>query len=336
MRASSPGRYLLLGGLLALLSAVLLYPIWLTVRGGLLSKDGGFTLHHVLDVLADPLLRGGLVIDADGDGKRIRDAILQLAVRGRLVAQEAGDESVAAPAMSKRFDPEDAWDVPWIESKASEGWLRLPLDALGDWSSGGTPSRKNSAYYGPGTPWLKISDLNYGRVREAEESITESGLANSTARPIPVDAVLIAMYGSIGKCGIAGIPCSSNQATAHCICDLALVVPDFLLLEALALEEILLSLGRGGAQANINQGILRHACIPIPPLAEQHRIVAKDDELMGHAAVVEDRHLAASSARVAWSRTSTATARSTVRTSHSSSATGVSARPRDRRPSRNR
>lgn len=47
--------------LLALLSAVLLYPIWLTVRGGLLSRDGGFTLHHVLDVLADPLLRGGLI-----------------------------------------------------------------------------------------------------------------------------------------------------------------------------------------------------------------------------------------------------------------------------------
>ena len=61
MRASSPGRYLLLGGLLALLAAVLLYPIWLTVRGGLLSKDGGFTLHHVLDVLSDPLLRGGLI-----------------------------------------------------------------------------------------------------------------------------------------------------------------------------------------------------------------------------------------------------------------------------------
>jgi len=61
MRPSSPGRYLLLAGLLALLGVLLLYPIWLTVRGGLLAKDGGFTLHHVLDVLSDPLLRGGLI-----------------------------------------------------------------------------------------------------------------------------------------------------------------------------------------------------------------------------------------------------------------------------------
>ncbi|MCP4834450.1 MAG: iron ABC transporter permease [Phycisphaera sp.] len=61
MGRNSPARYLLLGSLLALLGVVLLYPIWLTVRGAFLTEDGGFTLYHVLDVLEDDSLRGGLV-----------------------------------------------------------------------------------------------------------------------------------------------------------------------------------------------------------------------------------------------------------------------------------
>ena len=61
MGRNTPARYLLLASLLALLGVVLLYPIWLTVRGAFLTEDGGFTLYHVLDVLQDGSLRGGLV-----------------------------------------------------------------------------------------------------------------------------------------------------------------------------------------------------------------------------------------------------------------------------------
>ena len=61
MGRNSPARYLLLLSLLALLGVVLLYPIWLTVRGAFLTENGGFTLYHVLDVLQDDSLRGGLV-----------------------------------------------------------------------------------------------------------------------------------------------------------------------------------------------------------------------------------------------------------------------------------
>jgi type I restriction enzyme S subunit len=227
----------------------------------------------------------------------LRQAILQLAVRGRLVGREEGDEAVVPPPDSKRFDQDVAWDVPWVADDLPPQWRCLSLDALGEWASGGTPSRANPAYYGAGTPWLKISDLNYGRVMHAEESITDAGLEDSAARMIPVDAVLIAMYGSIGKCGIAGIRCCSNQAIAHCICNRDLVVPDFLLLEARAMEVVLLSLGRGGAQANINQVILRHACIPLPPLAEQHRIVAKVDELMALCDTLETSLMRAKACR---------------------------------------
>ncbi|MEC8321663.1 MAG: iron ABC transporter permease [Planctomycetota bacterium] len=61
MDRGSKGRYLVLASLLALLGVVLVYPIWLTVRGAFLTEDGGFTFYHVLDVLRDESLRGGLV-----------------------------------------------------------------------------------------------------------------------------------------------------------------------------------------------------------------------------------------------------------------------------------
>ena len=61
MHRNSPGKYLLLASLLALLGVVLLYPIWLTVKGAFVSDGGGYTLYHVLDVLRDETLRGGLV-----------------------------------------------------------------------------------------------------------------------------------------------------------------------------------------------------------------------------------------------------------------------------------
>ncbi|MCP4939880.1 MAG: hypothetical protein GY921_11885, partial [Phycisphaeraceae bacterium] len=48
MRSNSLGKYISLYGLIGLLGIVLVYPIWLTVRGGLTSVDGGYTLYHVL------------------------------------------------------------------------------------------------------------------------------------------------------------------------------------------------------------------------------------------------------------------------------------------------
>ncbi|MDG2020953.1 MAG: iron ABC transporter permease [Phycisphaerales bacterium] len=60
MRNSSLGKYLTLYGIMALLGVVLIYPIWLTVRGGFMSVDGGYTLYHVLDVFRDENLRWGL------------------------------------------------------------------------------------------------------------------------------------------------------------------------------------------------------------------------------------------------------------------------------------
>ena len=83
------------------------------------------------------------------------------------------------------------------------------------WGSGGTPKATESQYYDNGDiPWLIIGDLNDGVVTESQSKITELGLKNSSAKIIPAGTLLVAMYGSIGKLGITGIECCTNQAIA--------------------------------------------------------------------------------------------------------------------------
>lgn len=161
------------------------------------------------------------------------------------------------------------------------------LGELGRWGSGGTPLRSQAAYFGDGVPWLKISDLNDGVVFNAEEQITELGLQNSSAKIIPRGAILVAMYGSIGKLGVAGIECATNQAIAFCIPG-GLVDSTYLFWKIRSLRSDLLALGRGGTQPNISQEILKRQKMWVPPKEEQLRIVARIMECMERVKEIEE------------------------------------------------
>ncbi len=212
---------------------------------------------------------------------RLRELVLQLAVRGRLVPQDLGDTPIEIEAQrSAKNRTEHEWQAIQLE-ELPQNWVCAPLVSVGRWGSGGTPRRGISEYYEGDIPWLKIGDLNDGMVTCSEQSITRAGFENSSAKMIPINAVLVAMYGSIGKAGISGFVCCSNQAIAHCVLDPDVMVPEYMLRLILALRRDLLAQGKGGAQSNISQTVLKHLRVPIPPLAEQQRIVARVDELMG-------------------------------------------------------
>jgi type I restriction enzyme S subunit len=164
------------------------------------------------------------------------------------------------------------------ERRLPVGWELVRLEEIGAWGSGGTPKRTNKSFYTNGTiPWLVIGDLNDGLVTTAASSITEDALNCSAAKIVPRNSLLVAMYGSIGKLGITGVECATNQAIANCKPFCELIELQYLFNALMHVKEDLIAKGQGGAQQNISQGILRDQEIPLAPLNEQRRIAAKLD-----------------------------------------------------------
>lgn len=169
------------------------------------------------------------------------------------------------------------------------GWSITELGSLGRWGSGGTPSRSIPAYYeGGDIPWLVIGDLNEGTVVSAKTTITQMGLENSSAKLLPPGALLVAMYGSIGKTSITGVACATNQAIAHCI-PYAGVDLGYLHRVIQWAKPALVAQGQGGAQQNISQGILKAQPIPVAPEHEQKRIADKLDTVLTRVDAVNTR-----------------------------------------------
>jgi type I restriction enzyme S subunit len=163
-----------------------------------------------------------------------------------------------------------------MKSNLPEGWEFLTLGEVAKWSSGGTPQSGIDAYYGGDIPWVVIGDLNEGYVTTSTKTITELGLQKSSAKYVPIDSVMVAMYGaSIGRLGIAGIRCTTNQAIAFTEQIFPVTSTKYLFHYLSFMKEELVKLGKGGAQPNISQTILKAIQIPVAPLAEQRRIVAQ-------------------------------------------------------------
>lgn len=161
-----------------------------------------------------------------------------------------------------------------------KSWEWCKLGWVGDWGSGATPAKGNPEYYNNGTiPWLRTGELNNGFVYDSEIKVTPKALERCSLRMCNVGDVLIAMYGAtIGKVAIAGIELTTNQAC--CACTPYLIYNKYLLYYLLASKKAFIELGEGGAQPNISREKIVAFPFPLPPLAEQRRIVAKIEELM--------------------------------------------------------
>src|ERR1039458_2576700 len=150
------------------------------------------------------------------------------------------------------------------------------MSEVGETSSGGTPSRREAAYCGGDIPWLKSGELQDGLVSaKTEEYLTRAGLDNCNAKVLDPGTVLVAMYGApTGRVGFMTMPAATNQA----ICAIKAedgISPWFLFYLLLNLRPHLLSSRSGGAQPNISQGLITNLRVPLPPQAEQRRIVAE-------------------------------------------------------------
>ncbi len=208
--------------------------------------------------------------------KQAKSKILDLAIHGMLVPQDPNDEP--ALELLKRINPNaeitcDNGHYRNLPFEVPQNWYWTTLGKIGRWQSGSTPSRLNKDYYNGNIPWLKTGDLNDGYITHIPEYITEKALNETSVKLNPTESVLIAMYGAtIGKIGILTYPATTNQAC--CACDtLNGIDKEFLFFFLLSHRDEFIKMGGGGAQPNISKEKIINTYIPLPPFAEQKRIV---------------------------------------------------------------
>lgn len=146
-----------------------------------------------------------------------------------------------------------------------EGWRFTKIKDIADTMSGGTPSRSHKEYYSGGEIlWLKTKELNDGFIFDTEEKITEAGLKNSSAKMFEKGCIIMAMYGAtIGKLGVSSSAMCCNQAC----CVLESKEKNFfeyLYFWLFNNRDMLISRGRGSAQSNLSQELIRQIelCLP--------------------------------------------------------------------------
>ena len=256
----------------------------------------------------------GRVAEAPDAIARLRRFVLDLAVRGKLVAQDARDEPasellkriaaekarlVRAGEIRKPRDLADGEELePPFDIPAMWRWCRL--DTVGAIIGGGTPSAAdpdNFAEPGEGSPWLTPADLGGYRdlyIERGARDLTEKGLTSSSATMMPAGTVLFTSRAPIGYVAITANPISTNQGFKSIVP----YVSDCSRFIALAMQTFAPEIDAkapGTTFKEVSGKIVAALPFPLPPLAEQRRIVGSVEELMA----LLDRLAAARTAREA-------------------------------------
>jgi type I restriction enzyme S subunit len=144
-------------------------------------------------------------------------------------------------------------------------WPLARLGQIAETTSGGTPRRDVGAFFGGGVPWVKSGELHSDLVTTTEETLTDRGLAESSAKLMRPGTVLVAMYGAtVGAVSVLGIMAATNQAVCS-ITPTEALTADYLVAFLRRSTPSLLAKRVGGAQPNLSQDLLRKLVVPVPP-----------------------------------------------------------------------
>lgn len=174
-----------------------------------------------------------------------------------------------------------------ISCELPPGWAETTLGELFDFRGGGTPDKTQPSYWNGDIPWASVKDIKGPQLLRTIDSISEDGLKNSAASVAEVDDVILVTRISPGETAVSKIRCAINQ-------DLKIVRPpagmvaSFIRLLFRRLQPKIISLSSGTTVLGIRLNELGSINLPLPPLAEQKRIVAKIEELFSELEAGEE------------------------------------------------
>ena len=228
------------------------------------------------------------------DTKKLRQRILDLAIHGKLVPQDPNDEP--ASVLLERINAEKerlikegkikrskksakTSDMPHYGNVPFEvpyNWTWCKIKDIGSVVTGNTPSKDNADYYGGNIPFFKPTDLEQGRdTKYASDYLSALGFEQS--RKLPAKTILVTCIGAtIGKTGIISAAGSCNQ-------QINAIIPNhgafYLFVYYVCISNYMQCKIKKNASATtlpiLNKGNFENLLFPLPPLAEQQRIVTE-------------------------------------------------------------
>jgi type I restriction enzyme M protein len=228
--------------------------------------------------------------DAPNATPLLRRFVFQLAVRGKLVEQNPKDEPASdllkriwaektqymgeGKAGNQALTPTEVRNAPY---QLPENWEWTRLSAtVNKHLGGGTPSKNIPSYWGGDIPWASVKDVGKSKyILDTVDRITEAGLADSSSNFIPPGHLIVVTRMGLGKVSINRIPIAINQdLRALCLSSLTAIDYHYIFFKTYGF------VGTGLTVKGIKVEELLSIPFPLPPLAEQGRIVAKVAELM--------------------------------------------------------
>jgi type I restriction enzyme, S subunit len=168
---------------------------------------------------------------------------------------------------------EELWGIP-------KAWAWTSINGIGDVVGGGTPSTKEQSYWGNDVNWISPSDLS-GRheksIERGAKGLSELGLLNSSAKVLPKGSVLFSSRAPIGYVAIASGPVATNQGFRSLVPANG-VDNEFVYYYLRASKQLAQSRASGTTFLELSGSAFAALPIPIAPLNEQRRIVAKIEE----------------------------------------------------------
>ena len=249
-----------------------------------------------------------LLLDRPQAVDALEQTVLQLAVRGLLVPQDPSDEPASVLLQKIRTKKDrlilegkikrDKPLPPIAEEEkpfeAPAGWEWVPIEMLAIVGTGTTPSRDNTAYWvGGEIPWVTSGETGQLFIAKAAQYVTDLALSQTNLTVYPVGTLIVAMYGqgkTRGQVSELCVEASTNQACAAIVLiESSVVHRSFVKFVFEKSYDEIRELAAGGAQPNLNVGKIKSTLIPLPPLSEQSRIVARVQELRRLCAELRQR-----------------------------------------------
>ena len=209
--------------------------------------------------------------------EKLRKAVLQAAMEGKLTEQLESDGSALDLVTDAKQIKESLND-----KSVPINWIVTTISNVGDVIGGGTPKTTIKEYWNGNIPWITPADMSNKEgiyISHGKRFITQKGLNKSSARLLPKGSILLSSRAPIGYVAIASNPIATNQGFKSIVPN-NLEMNKYIYYYLMSIVNELQELGTGTTFKEISGATLKKVLIPIPPLAEQKRIVEKLEVLL--------------------------------------------------------